>query len=202
MRASSRRLLRATPTPSRPTPARTNTWCCGAALQGTALDMVEDVNTGVAWALRKAERYGGDPERVWLVGQSAGGQLALLALLTQAAQAASGSALLGGAPVWHASALAGVVGVSGAYDLEVGRRGWLAGWAGGWGLMGLLVAVLGAAGVAACVGDGSATACSPGALNTPCWALLALPLPNDTGPGAAPACARAVQGAAGHHHDD
>lgn len=86
--------------------------------QGNALDMLEDVNTGIAWVLRKLERYGGDPERVWLVGQSAGGQLAMLALLNQAAQAATGGAVWGGAPVWHPQGLAGFVGVSGAYDLE------------------------------------------------------------------------------------
>lgn len=80
--------------------------------QGNALDMLEDVNTGIAWALRKLERYGGDPERVWLVGQSAGGQLAMLALLNQAAQAATGEAVWGGAPVWHPQGLAGFVGVS------------------------------------------------------------------------------------------
>eukprot|EP00879_Flechtneria_rotunda_P030524 GHRR01033164.1.p1 GENE.GHRR01033164.1~~GHRR01033164.1.p1 ORF type:complete len:284 (+),score=90.91 GHRR01033164.1:367-1218(+) len=86
--------------------------------QGSAMDMLEDVNTGIAWVLRKVERYGGDPERVYLVGQSAGGQLALLALLNQAAQAATGQAVLGGAPLWHPQELAGFVGVSGAYDLE------------------------------------------------------------------------------------
>jgi prenylcysteine alpha-carboxyl methylesterase len=81
-------------------------------LQGNALDMLEDVNTGIAWVLRKLERYGGDPERVWLVGQSAGGQLAMLALLHQANQAATGEAVWGGAPVWHPQGLAGFVGVS------------------------------------------------------------------------------------------
>jgi len=80
--------------------------------QGSALDMLEDVNTGIAWVLRKLERYGGDPERVWLVGQSAGGQLAMLALLNQAAQAATGEAVWGGAPVWHPQGLVGFVGVS------------------------------------------------------------------------------------------
>ncbi|KAF6266738.1 Alpha/Beta hydrolase protein [Scenedesmus sp. NREL 46B-D3] len=70
--------------------------------QGSALDMLEDVNTGIAWLLRK----------------SAGGQLAMLALLSQATQAATGQAVLGGAPLWHPSCLSGFVGVSGAYDLE------------------------------------------------------------------------------------
>lgn len=94
-------------------------WLCAAPAptplppsQGNALDMLEDVNTGIAWVLRKLERYGGDPERVWLVGQSAGGQLAMLALLNQAAQAATGEAVWGGAPVWHPQGLAGFVGVS------------------------------------------------------------------------------------------
>jgi alpha-beta hydrolase superfamily lysophospholipase len=74
--------------------------------------MVQDVNTGIAWVLRKVERHGGDADRVFLVGQSAGGQLAMLALLNQAAQAASGEAVWGGAPVWHPQGLAGYVGVS------------------------------------------------------------------------------------------
>jgi prenylcysteine alpha-carboxyl methylesterase len=63
--------------------------CCWCHLQGSALEMLEDVNTGIAWVLRKVERYGGNPDQVWLVGQSAGGQLAMLALLSQAAQVGS-----------------------------------------------------------------------------------------------------------------
>lgn len=80
--------------------------------------MLEDVNTGIAWVNRKIERYGGDPDNIFLVGQSAGGQLALLALLNQAAQAAAGEAVLGAAPVWHPLDIKAFVGVSGAYDLE------------------------------------------------------------------------------------
>jgi prenylcysteine alpha-carboxyl methylesterase len=53
--------------------------------------MLEDVNTGIAWVLRKVQRYGGDPDQAWLVGQSAGGQLAMLALLSQAAQVRQGA---------------------------------------------------------------------------------------------------------------
>jgi acetyl esterase/lipase len=45
--------------------------------------MLEDVNTGIAWVARHMERYGGDPDALYLAGQSAGGQLALLALLNQ-----------------------------------------------------------------------------------------------------------------------
>eukprot|EP00884_Botryococcus_braunii_P011670 jgi/Botrbrau1/20503/Bobra.145_2s0061.1 len=32
--------------------------------------MLEDVNCGISWALRKIIHYGGDPDQIWLVGQS------------------------------------------------------------------------------------------------------------------------------------
>ena len=51
---------------------------------GTCEDMLRDVNAGVAWALANAHHYGGGGEGgAFLVGQSAGGQLAALALLAQ-----------------------------------------------------------------------------------------------------------------------
>ena len=52
-------------------------------LQGTALDMMEDVNAGIAWVLSRIRHYGGDPKRVYLVGQSCGAQLSMMTLLTQ-----------------------------------------------------------------------------------------------------------------------
>lgn len=45
--------------------------------------MLEDINTGVAWVLRHIGRHGGDPENVYLCGQSAGGHLLALVLLAQ-----------------------------------------------------------------------------------------------------------------------
>ena len=93
-------------------------WSPFPPFQGSALQMLEDVNTGIAWVVRKIERYGGDPDSTYLVGQSAGGQLAMLALLNQASQAVAGEAVLGAAPVWHPLDIKGFVGVSGAYDLE------------------------------------------------------------------------------------
>ena len=56
---------------------------CHAALQGTIADMLEDVNTGIAWVLERCAAYGGDPARVYLIGQSCGAQLGTLALITQ-----------------------------------------------------------------------------------------------------------------------
>lgn len=52
-------------------------------LQGNALDMLTDVNTGIGWVLRNAAAFGGDGKSFHLVGQSAGGQLGALALLAQ-----------------------------------------------------------------------------------------------------------------------
>jgi carboxylesterase type B len=57
------------------------TTCDG--LQGKATDMMEDVNTGIAWVLEMCQYYGGDPGRVHLVGQSAGAQLLGLAIISQ-----------------------------------------------------------------------------------------------------------------------
>jgi len=52
-------------------------------VQGTALDMMEDVNTGIGWVLSRIRHYGGDPRRVYLVGQSCGAQLSMMCLVTQ-----------------------------------------------------------------------------------------------------------------------
>lgn len=59
------------------------TCCTVFKPQGTIVDMLEDVNTGVGWVMQKISNYGGDPERVYLVGQSCGGQLCSLATLIQ-----------------------------------------------------------------------------------------------------------------------
>ncbi|EFJ43263.1 hypothetical protein VOLCADRAFT_66089, partial [Volvox carteri f. nagariensis] len=81
--------------------------------QGDALDMLEDVNTGISWVLSRIHRFGGDPDSVTLVGQSAGGHLAGLALIKQVGKGETG----GGVNMGPASRLAAFVGVSGAFDL-------------------------------------------------------------------------------------
>jgi acetyl esterase/lipase len=40
---------------------------------------VEDICRAIAWVQKHAARYGGDPDRIWLLGHSAGAQLAALA---------------------------------------------------------------------------------------------------------------------------
>jgi prenylcysteine alpha-carboxyl methylesterase len=85
--------------------------------------MAADVNTGIAWVLEHAHLYGGDAGDVTLVGQSAGGHLAALCLLSQCAQAARAggqgppAAAPAAAPRWDPARIKAFVGVSGAYDL-------------------------------------------------------------------------------------
>ncbi len=45
--------------------------------------MMEDVNAGIGWVLTRIRHYGGDPNRVYLVGQSCGAQLSMMCLVTQ-----------------------------------------------------------------------------------------------------------------------
>ena len=52
-------------------------------VQGTMLDMMRDVNTGIRWVLHHTHFHGGDPNQVYLVGQSCGAQLAAMAMITQ-----------------------------------------------------------------------------------------------------------------------
>lgn len=51
--------------------------------------MMEDVNAGIAWVLKRIRHYGGDPDRVYLVGQSCGAQLSMMCLVTQVCVSAS-----------------------------------------------------------------------------------------------------------------
>lgn len=64
--------------------------------QGTVEDMLRDVNAGIAWALGAVPAYGGDPNAIFLVGQSAGGHLTSLAVLGQALRAAQETGPAGG----------------------------------------------------------------------------------------------------------
>ena len=52
--------------------------------QGNLEDMLEDCNTGISWVMRHISSRGGDPNRLYIVGQSAGGQLGALTLIAQA----------------------------------------------------------------------------------------------------------------------
>lgn len=50
---------------------------------GTVPDMIEDVEDVIQWTLDHCHEYGGNPDKVVLVGQSAGAHLGMMALLRQ-----------------------------------------------------------------------------------------------------------------------
>ncbi len=89
---------------------------------------VREIAAAIAWTLDNIQHFGGDPRRVILGAQSAGAQIAALALLDPRWLAAHG----------HSAAdIRGFVGISGVYDMpaEVAfvprQRGYLAGVVGG-----------------------------------------------------------------------
>eukprot|EP01134_Creolimax_fragrantissima_P004208 CFRG4208T1 len=52
--------------------------------QGRIVDMLEDTNLAMRWIFKNIHLYGGDPNQIFLVGQSAGAHISSLALLTEA----------------------------------------------------------------------------------------------------------------------
>lgn len=77
---------------------------------------VEDGAAAIAWAKANAARFGGDPNRVFAMGHSAGAHTAALLALDPRYLAREGLT---------PSALAGVIGISGPYDLAPERVRWL-----------------------------------------------------------------------------
>ena len=98
--------------------------------QGTVGDMAPDVGAGIGWVRRRAASLGGDPKKVFVVGQSAGAHLAAVALLRQtewqrsafpgygrpACSSSVGGSVDAAAGSWSPKHLAGFVGVSGVYS--------------------------------------------------------------------------------------
>ncbi len=70
---------------------------------------MEDAATAVAWARANAARFGGDARRLFIMGHSAGGQIATLLALDPA------YLRLAGVPD---GSVCGVIGLAGAYDLH------------------------------------------------------------------------------------
>jgi acetyl esterase/lipase len=71
---------------------------------------VEDAAEAVAWTLRNIGRYGGNPQRVFVMGHSAGAHIALLLTLDRRYLAAAGAS---------ADDLRGAIGLSGPYDFRI-----------------------------------------------------------------------------------
>ncbi|KAI3461992.1 hypothetical protein Pfo_018655 [Paulownia fortunei] len=80
--------------------------------QGTIGDMVKDASQGISFVCNNIAEYGGDPSRIYLMGQSAGAHIAACALLEQAIKEAVGEKIS-----WSVSQIKAYFGLSGGYNL-------------------------------------------------------------------------------------
>ncbi|XP_058183030.1 probable isoprenylcysteine alpha-carbonyl methylesterase ICMEL2 [Rhododendron vialii] len=81
--------------------------------QGTMSDMVKDASEGISFVCNHIAEYGGDPNRIYLMGQSAGAHIAACALLEQAIKEAGE----GECTSWSLSQIRAYFGLSGGYNL-------------------------------------------------------------------------------------
>ncbi|KAK4479861.1 hypothetical protein RD792_015404, partial [Penstemon davidsonii] len=79
--------------------------------QGTIGDMVKDASQGISFVCNNIAEYGGDPNRIYLMGQSAGAHIAACALLEQAIKEANGEKTS-----WSVSQMKSYFGLSGGYN--------------------------------------------------------------------------------------
>ncbi|KAG2409003.1 isoprenylcysteine alpha-carbonyl methylesterase [Vigna angularis] len=59
-------------------------WIIGNFPQGTISDMIADSSQGIAFVCNNIAEYGGDPNRIYLMGQSAGAHIAACVIVEQA----------------------------------------------------------------------------------------------------------------------
>ncbi|XP_071705695.1 probable isoprenylcysteine alpha-carbonyl methylesterase ICMEL2 isoform X2 [Rutidosis leptorrhynchoides] len=80
--------------------------------QGTISNMIEDVSRGISFVCKNIAEYGGDPNRIYLIGQSAGAHISSCALFQQAIKESEGESTS-----WSVSQIKAYFGLSGAYNL-------------------------------------------------------------------------------------
>ncbi|KAL8216452.1 hypothetical protein R6Q57_023289 [Mikania cordata] len=80
--------------------------------QGTIGDMVEDVSQGISYVCNNIANYGGDPNRIYLMGQSAGAHISSCVLLKKAIKESKGENVS-----WSVSQIQAYFGLSGGYNL-------------------------------------------------------------------------------------
>ncbi|KAL9226009.1 hypothetical protein vseg_001868 [Gypsophila vaccaria] len=81
--------------------------------QGTMRDMIDDASRGISFICKNIAEYGGDPDRIYLMGQSAGAHIAACALVEQAIKEVGE----GGSLTWSVSHIKAYFGLSGGYNL-------------------------------------------------------------------------------------
>ncbi|KAF3646697.1 Isoprenylcysteine alpha-carbonyl methylesterase ICME [Capsicum annuum] len=81
--------------------------------QGTISDMVKEASQGISFICNKIAEYGGDPNRIYLMGQSAGAHIAACTLLEQAIKEADAEQRA----CWSVSQIKAYFGLSGGYVL-------------------------------------------------------------------------------------
>ncbi|CAM6102602.1 unnamed protein product [Calypogeia fissa] len=82
--------------------------------QGGISDMVEDVSTGIGFIVNNIDQFGGDPNRIYLAGQSAGSHIASCALVEQARIEIGQKE---GVATWTTKQIKAFIGLSGGYNL-------------------------------------------------------------------------------------
>ncbi|WCJ25420.1 alpha/beta-Hydrolases superfamily protein [Euphorbia peplus] len=81
--------------------------------QGTISDMVTDASQGISFICNHISEYGGDPDRIYLMGQSAGAHISACALVEQAIKEAKGAESIS----WSVKQIKAYFGLSGGYNL-------------------------------------------------------------------------------------
>ncbi|KAM0904693.1 hypothetical protein ACQ4PT_017852 [Festuca glaucescens] len=81
--------------------------------QGTISDMVSDATEGIAFICDSVASYGGDPNQIYLMGQSAGAHISACALLEQAVKESKGEEIS-----WSVTQIKAYFGLSGGYNME------------------------------------------------------------------------------------
>ncbi|CAA7038582.1 unnamed protein product [Microthlaspi erraticum] len=80
--------------------------------QGTISDMVGDASRGISFVCNNISAFGGDPNRIYLMGQSAGAHISACALIEQAIKESKGESIS-----WSVSQIKAYFGLSGGYNL-------------------------------------------------------------------------------------
>ncbi|KAJ1412797.1 Alpha/Beta hydrolase fold [Sesbania bispinosa] len=81
--------------------------------QGTISDMVNDASQGISFVINNIANYGGDPNRIYLMGQSAGAHISSCALMDQAIRESGKEESVS----WSISQIKAYFGLSGGYNL-------------------------------------------------------------------------------------